>query len=113
MTFRPDPKPIKTEKKQKPIAKVSAKKKQGLSEYKKVRLDYLQNHPVCQVEGCRRFASDIHHVRGRVGDLLCDVAHFLAVCRTCHQRIELQPNWSKEMGYSESRLSVNDKPIYE
>jgi hypothetical protein len=112
--FNPCPKPIKTEKKgKKPITKVSAKKKQGLKEYKKVRADYLSKHPICQVDGCRRFASEIHHRAGRTGALLCNVTHFLAVCRTCHQRIELQPAWAKEMGYSESRLSVNDKTIYE
>jgi hypothetical protein len=110
---RPDPKPIKTEKKvKKPIAKVSEKKKQGLKEYKKVRADYLTAHPVCQVDGCRRFASEIHHRAGRAGDLLCDASHFLAVCRTCHQKITINSAWAFEKGYSESRLSVNDKTIY-
>jgi hypothetical protein len=113
MTFRPDPKPVKNEKKPKrPIPKVSVKKKQGLKEYKKVRADYLAKHPTCQVEGCRRFASEIHHRRGRVGALLCDVAHFLSVCRTCHQRIEINPTWAKENGYSESRLAIDDREIY-
>lgn len=110
---RPYPKPERKEKVKKGIPKVSAKKKHGLKEYKKVRADYLAKHPLCQVDGCRRFASDIHHKKGKIGELLCDASHFLAVCRTCHQRVELQPNWAKEMGYSESRLTVNDKTIYE
>jgi hypothetical protein len=88
----------------KPIPKVSPKRKATMKEYKKVRVEYLSAHPICQVDGCKRFATDVHHRKGRLGHLLCDVTHFLAVCRPCHQHIEIAPSWATENGYSESRL---------
>ena len=42
-------------------------------------------------------------MRGRLGDLLVDPRFFLGVCRRCHDRIELNPAWAHEMGYSVSR----------
>jgi hypothetical protein len=95
------------------IAKMSTKRKGTKKEYDKVRKECLSKYPICQVEGCKRFATDIHHRKGRLGALLCDVTHFLAVCRGCHQKIEINPTWAKENGYSESRLDVNDVTVYE
>lgn len=69
---------------------------------------FLKLHPVCQVEGCKRPATMVHHKRGRVGKFLLMVKYFLAVCFLCHRRIEENPVWAKEMGYSESRLKKEE-----
>lgn len=93
----------------KPISPVSTKQKQRLAKYALVRAEYLAEHPTCEAKigyTCRGRAVDIHHKKGRIGDLLTDKSNFLAVCRECHSEIELRPEWAKEMGFSESRLTT-------
>lgn len=63
---------------------------------------------MCQVDGCCRYAQEVHHRKGRLGDLLTDTKYFLAVCGICHNKIELQPKWAKENGYSVSRLAKDE-----
>ena len=71
--------------------------------YKILRDDFLKDHFVCEV--CfKNPATDVHHKKGRLGELLTLVRYFLAVCRSCHTKIETNPKWAKENGYSESRL---------
>lgn len=91
----------------KPISPVSTKQKQRLAKYALVRAEYLAEHPYCEARLCRgSMATEIHHRRGRVGDLLTDKSNFLAVCRACHTEIEFRPEWAKEMGFSGSRLKT-------
>jgi hypothetical protein len=90
---------------QRPIPKVSKKRAKENTEYSKVRKIYLEHFPVCEVWNCGNKSTEIHHMRGRVGSLLIDVNHFLAVCEACHKYIENNPLWAKEHGYSESRLT--------
>lgn len=99
---RPD---AKSEKK--PIAKVSDKEKDRLKEYRKVRKAYLITHPKCEVKGCQKVAMEVHHKKGRIGDLLIDTSTFMAVCDEHHRLIEDNPQWAKEQGYSSSRLKPN------
>jgi hypothetical protein len=37
---------------------------------------------------CLNRATQIHHMKGRTGPLLCDVTWWLAVCQDCHTYIE-------------------------
>jgi hypothetical protein len=46
-------------------------------------------------------------MKGRIGDLLTDRRYMLPVSDRGHKKIELNPDWAKEMGYSLSRLAVN------
>lgn len=85
------------------INKKSDKLKAGEKEYKKVRKAYLTVHISCEVKGCNHVATEIHHQKGRIGDLLIDTNFFLAVCSEHHKKIELLPAWAKEKGYSISR----------
>ena len=57
---------------------------------------------ICPVTGEK--TSEVHHKRGRIGALLLDQRYWLAVSRKGHQRIENEPEWAKEMGFSLSRL---------
>jgi hypothetical protein len=95
--------PIVKEKKAYSIPKFSEKKKQELVKYKRVR-DKFMTGKVCAV--CGKDATDLHHMKGRIGELLVDVTCFLAVCRPCHQKIEDNPAWAKENGYSFDRLTT-------
>jgi hypothetical protein len=91
-------------KKPKGIRRVSLKRVEENKEYSNVRISYLNAYPVCEVHNCNNKSDQIHHKAGRIGGLLLDINHFLAVCDTCHKYIELNPLWAKEHGYSESRI---------
>jgi hypothetical protein len=88
------------------IRKVSKKRAQQNRQYAKVRLEYLETHPVCEanLQECLKVADEIHHRKGRTNDLLCNPEYFLAVCWNCHVWIELHPKEAKELGFSLSRL---------
>jgi hypothetical protein len=74
-------------------------------EYLKLKKQFLKDHPVCQVKGCTKKACDVHHQKGRLGALLTNMTYFLGVCRGHHKTIEQNPRWSREQGYSVSRLA--------
>lgn len=95
-----------------PIRRVSKKRRKQNAEYSKKRKAYLEAHPTCEVclaEGWGpRRSTDIHHTAKR-GVYLNDEGTWLAVCRTCHDRIEWgeQRNgvrqygktWARAQGY--------------
>lgn len=87
-----------------PIKSVSDKMTKELAKYRRLRSQYLEATPTCEVRGCNRTATDIHHRRSR-GIYLCVVEYFLAVCRPCHLKIESEVIWAKEQGYSVDRLT--------
>jgi hypothetical protein len=92
----------------KKIKLVSPKQKVRLAEYKKVRSEYLAEHPACEAKvKCGGAAADqIHHKAGRIGTRLTDKANFLAVCPECHIWIEAFPALAKKAGFSKSRLDI-------
>jgi len=87
------------------MRKLSVKRAKQNREYLDLRKAYFYNNPLCEVKFCDNLATEIHHKKGRIGKLLTDTSNFLAVCRQCHQKIELNPIWAKEQGYSKSRLA--------
>ena len=89
-----------------PIKKVSDKRKTENKDYTKVRKVFLESLIFCQVKGCKGLATEVHHKKGRIGKLLTDISYFLGVCRECHNKIELEPKWGKENGYSLNRLDI-------
>jgi hypothetical protein len=93
--------------KQKPIAHRSVKRAKQEREYLKLRKTYLLSSPTCKAHLpniCTGTVTDIHHMKGRIGSLLTDTKFFLAVCRPCHDWIELNPKEAKELGYSINRI---------
>lgn len=90
------------------MRKFSKKRAAQNREYLKVRYAYLMtsDHCAARVTGCTLTATQIHHKRGRIGELLCDTSYFLPVCMNCHEWIEKHPQLAKELGFSESRLYV-------
>lgn len=99
--------PMKAFLRRKPIRQVSDRERQRREEYRKARDAYLRDCPYCEVcVEIRRLtddgllvrpvlrehaAQDIHHVRGRAGELLCDTRHWKAVCRWSHDWIHANP----------------------
>jgi hypothetical protein len=80
-----------------PIRRVSTKRAKQLREYFVIRENYLAEHRLCNV--CKSSkATDIHHLRGRVGTRLNDTQYFMAVCRSCHDEIHHNPRWAYENG---------------
>jgi len=115
---RPEPKKrrnrIKTYTK---LSKVSPKQKVLNAKYTVARKEYLSNpaNQRCSVYPDRK-ATEVHHRMGRVGyaddwarenniPLIIDKRFFLAVSRAGHERIENNPEWAYEMGYSERRTN--------
>lgn len=83
------------------IAKVSKSQKERNKIYSKLRAQYLEKNPICEV--CKQSQSNqIHHKAGRIGDNL--FKYFLATCDICHKKIEMNPKWSYEQGYTITRL---------
>lgn len=95
----------RTDKKPKRINPVSEKLAANLKVYKTVREEFLARHPICQakISGCTKEAVQIHHKKGRIGELLTDNRYFLAVCHNCHHHIELNPVEAKQNGWSLDR----------
>ena len=70
--------------------------------YAKIRKDYLEKKPMCEV--CHsRLADQIHHRRGRFGDRLTDAGYFLGVCFSCHIRVHMNPAWAYAKDYMVKR----------
>lgn len=66
--------------------------------YYAIRDPFMEANPVCQI--CRREAStDLHHRKGRRGNLLFDTKWFMALCRTCHDYVHNNVANSKRMGW--------------
>ena len=81
----------------------SIKRAKQEREYAKIRKVYLFTHPICGVEHCYDKATEIHHMKGRTGDLLTNEKYFMPVCRAHHNYIESHPIEAKEHGYSLTR----------
>ncbi len=93
-------KTIKTSSKRKSIAPISKSRAERLKVYRELRDEYLKNNPYCEVKGCTKETTNLHHKAGRIGDNLTNVAYFMACCSTCHpKKIHENPKWARENGY--------------
>jgi len=82
---------------------VSEKLKKERKIYSRLRKQFLLENPRCAVFPWLK-ATEVHHKRGR-GKYLNDVSTWLAVSHEGHRKIEENPEWAKEMGYSLPRNS--------
>lgn len=85
------------------ILKQSKKRKADNSEYMKLKAEFMIGK-VCPIYP-HLPVKDIHHTKGRTGDLLMNTDYWLAVSRKGHIKIELNPQWARENGYSLERLN--------
>lgn len=85
------------------ISPISDKQAKRLAEYRKVRDKYLKENPFCIVCGTTHNIQ-LHHMAGRIGDLLTDTRYFATLCDLHHRKVELSPEWAKNQGLSVTRL---------
>lgn len=69
-----------------------------MREYLNLRAAFLRINPTCAVFPWLK-SEDVHHMRGRIGRLLCDKRYWLAVSREGHEKIGREPDWARRMGY--------------
>lgn len=93
----------KTTVKPKPIQKLSGKRKQEMFQYLKLRQEFLPGK-ICPVTGNK--ATEIHHMRGRIGKLLLDTKYWLPVTREGHIKIENNSDWAYKNGFSAKRNTL-------
>jgi hypothetical protein len=100
-------KPLQQKKMYKPIPKISDKQAKRMRAYNAIATQFKRYHPICQarVKCSGALTTEVHHMRGRLGDLLFDSAHFLAVCSECHRFITDNSEQAFALGLSESRLA--------
>lgn len=82
------------------IPRRTKKRESQEREYSKLRKQYLEYYPCCEVIGCHQKATEIHHKAGREGHRLTETDNFLAVCKACHGRITINSAWAIKEGYS-------------
>lgn len=109
-TYCSPPCKIKNQKAAKPqksykIPKVGDKRKIQNLKYSAQRVVFLgkAENKICPIT--KWPTTDVHHKKGRIGDLLLDEKHWIALSREGHNYVEDNPEWAKENGYSLDRLS--------
>lgn len=102
------PKPEKEKKvyrlKKVPVKKRSLKREVEQGIYLKLRAKFLKDNPTCAVYAHLK-SEDVHHKKKR-GINFLKVETWLAVSREAHDKIERNPVWAYQQGYSEK---VNSK----
>lgn len=93
------------------IAPFSKKMLAMLAIYRQRRDAFIIAHPICQARakcaGSR--STEVHHKKGRVGELLIDETFFLATCHACHVFINENNEQAFALGLSESRLAKTEQ----
>lgn len=87
-------------KEKKPIKKVSTQRAKQNQVYARLRKEYLEAYPCCEVPECHRKSTDVHHQKGRSGDLLTNTDYFMAVCHDHHHMITVDSKWAIAQGFS-------------
>ncbi len=98
---------LKPKKQITPIKKVGAQMSAKLKKYSILKAEFMQGkqcpiYPNLPVE-------DVHHMRGKTGELYLDTRYWLAVSRKGHIKIENNPSWARRNGWSLSRLENLDQ----
>lgn len=92
------------------VKKVSEKQSGINRQYTKMRKEFLELNPYCipQLDGCGKYASEIHHKSGR-GINTLNVKTWLPTCRNCHEIITIRSAEAIDLGLSDRRNSGRDK----
>ena len=81
------------------IRKVSKKRVEENKEYLVVRNQYLIQNPICEYEGCKAKATELHHKNARNGARLNDNNYFMSICSEHHLCVHANPKESFKKGY--------------
>ena len=88
----------------KPLRKVSQKRAKQLAVYRKARVQFLREFPVCEAcvaidsDSVPRKATEIHHRAGRIGEKLNDINDFVPICEICHRWVHNNPWQARDLG---------------
>lgn len=96
------------------LKRQSSKQSARLRKYSIIRKEHLEAHPYCVACydcGDIRFATEIQHARGRLGDLLFDRRYFKSMCQYHGQKCHKNVKWAQGMGYNLDRLGNLDNLI--
>lgn len=87
------------------LRKVSKKKASEQAIYRKLKNDALAPGPLCEFpslngydSGCVNRATQIHHAKGRQGELLNDQRYWWMLCMEHHRYVHDHPNQARKMG---------------
>ena len=72
---------------------------------KETRVAFFEKPENKSCKICGKEATDIHHMKGRVGKLLNDMRFMIGLCRSCHSRVEENPEWAISNGYSIQKVN--------
>src|SRR5690606_4300770 len=67
----------------KPVKPMSNTQRQRIAKYSRVRAEYLSEREPCEAKipgPCTVRATEIHHPKGKLGDLLPDTENMVAIC---------------------------------
>jgi hypothetical protein len=94
-----------------PIKPVADKRNKQNSEYSSIRKVHLGEIPFCELKlpGCTGTATEIHHMKGRIGSLLTNRGYFKSTCRSCHSWVTEHSKEAIELGLSLSRHKQTDE----
>lgn len=94
---------------QKPIPKVSAKRKKESREYTIKRLQFLAQpgNQKCLIDGCNAKADTIEHRAGRWGDNYLDTTTWAPCCNFHNLELERKPELSQK--YQLSKITGKEK----
>lgn len=84
------------------IKKASDKRQIENKVYSQLRKEFLKDK-ICPIT--EQQATEVHHKKGRVGKLFLDTKYWLAVSHEGHIKIENNPEWAIQQGYSLKRLN--------
>jgi len=98
--------PPSEKKEQKPIPKVSEKRKITNREYKRLVKDILGKDGNCKIKSpvCTGKASGLHHLQKRSPKNLTKKGNLIPACSACNLFIETDPEWAKENGFTISKF---------
>ena len=87
------------------LNKRSTKKIKEDNSYSELRKEFLTKHPVCMAHlpGCNQHSTDIHHIRGRIGDRYLNIEDWVSLCRSCHVLVETSPDIGRDLEFVKSR----------
>jgi hypothetical protein len=80
------------------LNKCSVRQSKRLEEYYAAKEEYMKDKVCCEICGNRR-ELDLHHKAGRIGKLISDKEHFIAICRECHNYIHSHPSEARRNGW--------------
>jgi hypothetical protein len=84
-----------------PLKRMGKDKARATNRYWRLRLKFLEDHPVCQfppLEFCALRSISIHHMKGQHYKIMNDTRYWMAVCVAHHAWIEDHKRDARKMG---------------